>query len=369
MWRRVVVLSRTTSVISVPPPQHTMWPTLCCTIRAAATREGGSSNDHRRLDALRVWNLPAPPSTTTTAAPGVTSKALQFVMGSKKGSAASSTASSTRRPSQPRGLESDGQLSGGGAISSSDVNASVAAIPPTDIQWSTCERMDFFIMYDVPSTWSLREQVRENHVNIQCFPDRSNLKFADAAAVDSDQPWLHGITISCYAYNKSVEDASPDRLLDLFLRRFGQTCEEGSLNVLQRSRTINAAGDKESSDSSEEGKSSIDAAPSPTNWVDVISSRVPGAVCTIAFEPKQMMSSMIGSKQTGGTSTASSNVSSNTTTRAKGMCRAFYSTNKRFHYIAMAAVPEAQFDASERLIAHTLLHVMESKATKGTHRF
>jgi hypothetical protein len=220
-----------------------------------------------------------------------------------------------------------------------------------------CERMDFRVQYAVPSTWVVREMARENHVAIQCFPPPPPSSSSSLAGGGG----VHGISLNCFAYHKKVADASPDRLMDTFLKRFAPTCEGGTLHVVRRSSpaTTTTSNPAEAAAGNHAGKGEGSA---KGNWVDCISSQIGGAVCEITFVPRA--GPIGGSAETvGGEATTTAQ----DCRKAHGLCRAFFNSNKRLHYIMLVVVPDEEYHASERLAAHALLHLAETSATAGSN--
>lgn len=60
---------------------------------------------------------------------------------------------------------------------------------------------------------------------------------------------------------------------------------------------------------------------------------------------------------------------SETRVRARALSRAFYATNRRFHYIVTMAVPEVEFAHSLDLVTHTVMGVTECRAEVAAKNF
>lgn len=254
-----------------------------------------------------------------------------------------------------------------------------------DISWDICERLDHAFTYYCPRGWVLDEKVRENFLSIELSPARpsppagedgtaslsassssgsssppsAGRTASEEAVRQQQQAPIHGLTITSYAYFKKVQDPDCDKLLDAFLRRFNQ-CMDNSLEVLNRSTprkrpAVDAQGRPVALTPEEAAKAApsgeavpIDAA-HRSKLCDLIATRIGGAACEILFTPvlNGDMTSLEASRSETGI------------TRARGLCRAFFHTNRQHHYVVVMAVPEDEFEASWDLVAHAVLGVRE----------
>nr|CCC89378.1 conserved hypothetical protein [Trypanosoma congolense IL3000] len=190
------------------------------------------------------------------------------------------------------------------------------------VSWVLRERMDYYVQYSVPSNWVVVERVSDNSIAVQCRPP-----VAEGAV---EGPTVHGLSLNCFAYKQKVKDPDCAKLLSLFLRRFN-TSVLGSLVVLST-----ASGHREGD---------VNAAETPERTIsDVLASRLNCAVAEITFTP-----------DAGGP-------------LAHGLCRAFYSSNHRFHYVVVVAVPHDEFGVSGDLLTHALLEVAEGRAEVAPKR-
>jgi hypothetical protein len=344
---------------------------------------GSASPSSSKEAVLSVWNRTG--SSTQRDEPDTKpapSKALQFVLGNAK-----RAVTSVRKP-----MESTTNTLG----KVQTEPAPMTACSPNDVAWVMCERMDFHLHYAIPSGWLVREIARENHIAIQCFPPppaasqggTPTAATASAAATTAPRTgasflgsWgaskpeepkpapppplahstapLHGISMNCFAYHRKVDNPSSDQLMETFLKRFATTCEGGVVNVVRSSakqpQAQPAASPATTHD--EDGAS--------LNWTETISSQIGGSVCEITFEPRRPPTSSSSADEVSSPPSPATAPSSqaNPSNMARGLCRAFYNNNRRFHYIMLAVVPDAEFATSERLLAHTLMHFGATKTT------
>ncbi|KEG13582.1 hypothetical protein DQ04_00921160 [Trypanosoma grayi] len=190
-----------------------------------------------------------------------------------------------------------------------------------DVSWDLCERLDFYVQYSVPSNWLVTERVSENSVAIQCRPPMTG--------GDGEQPTVHGFSLNCFAYKQKLKETDSEKLLNLFLQRFNASVSN-SMEVL--SQSAGRGGSDRGSDASE------------TNTSERLASRLGCAVAEITFTPAS------GEPV------------------AHGLCRAFYNSNHRFHYVVVVAVPEDEFEVSKDLLTHALLAVVESRVEAAAKR-
>eukprot|EP00744_Colponema_vietnamica_P022070 GILI01031655.1.p1 GENE.GILI01031655.1~~GILI01031655.1.p1 ORF type:complete len:249 (+),score=4.31 GILI01031655.1:69-815(+) len=192
------------------------------------------------------------------------------------------------------------------------------------VPWICHERLDFYFSYWSPASWSVQEVVRENFVSIQLSPPKEV-----AASV-------HGISITAFAYHRKVENPYSPELLKSFTKRFiaqvdpnGKVVEQGATSKLaQELAGEQLAGVGNSSAADDQQLRSI-------------TEKVGGSVCQLVFSPRSPNA---------------------TRTPAKGLCRAFYHPNRRFHYVVLAAVPESEFDLVTPLLTHAVSSASELAA-------
>ncbi|CBH09014.1 hypothetical protein, conserved [Trypanosoma brucei gambiense DAL972] len=193
-----------------------------------------------------------------------------------------------------------------------------------DVNWDSRERMDYYVHYSVPSTWTVVEHVSDNSVAIQSKPPVGDSPGAEG-------PTVHGFSLNCFAYKQKVKEPDCEKLLSLFLRRFDASVSN-SLAVLSKA--------------SGRGNGAICGTAKPEQDIsEVLANRLECAVAEVTFTPA------VGEPL------------------AHGLCRAFYNSNRRFHYVVVVAVPEDEFTLSKDLLTHALLAVVESRveaAPKGT---
>ncbi|RNF12809.1 uncharacterized protein Tco025E_06440 [Trypanosoma conorhini] len=209
---------------------------------------------------------------------------------------------------------------GGGSGAWGKPRAGVASTI-ADVSWDLCERLDFYVQYSVPSNWWVTERVGENSLAIQCRPP--------PAGRGAGQPTVHGFSLNCFAYRRKVQEPDSAKLLSLFLQRFNASVSN-SVEVVSRSAGRAAA---------------AAAADASTRSVsESLASRLDCAVAEITFTP------VAGEPL------------------AHGLCRAFYNSNHKFHYVVVVAVPEDEFAVSLDLLTHALLAVVEGRVEAAAKR-
>ncbi|EPY24702.1 hypothetical protein STCU_03553 [Strigomonas culicis] len=203
---------------------------------------------------------------------------------------------------------------------------------PADVKWDICERMDFLIQYCVPSNWLMAEHVRENGVAIQAVPPPTG---------EGDlKPSVHGISINCFAYMKQVKEPNCGKLLHTFLRRFNASVNN-SLEIISEAavKTTNtvlrAPAELEDNHDKETGEGSICA---------LLAQQLKCAVAEFSFTPAPGQP------------------------LARGLCRAFYNSNKRFHYVVVVAVPAEEYEVAQDLVIHALVAVVEGRVEAAAKR-
>lgn len=220
----------------------------------------------------------------------------------------------------------------GGVSSRAASEASTIA----DVKWDVCERMDYYVQYCLPSTWSLSEAVRENSVSIQCSPPLEPPTAAGAGGGKAaSRPSVHGISVNCFAYKQRVAQPDSGKLLNIFLKRFNASVGN-SLQIVSEYAATKPGLDK--------SPSSIDAEMGHSNISEMLATRLNSAVAEITFTP--------GAGQP----------------LAHGICRAFFNSNCRFHYVVVVAVPDDEFLDSQDLIINTLMSVVESRVESAAKR-
>ncbi|KAG5480078.1 hypothetical protein LSCM1_06503 [Leishmania martiniquensis] len=224
-----------------------------------------------------------------------------------------------------------------------------AAIGSTvgDVLWDLCERMDYYVQYNIPSSWRVTELLRDNSIAIQCSPP------PPIEATEGSGAAVHGISLNCFAYKQRVKQADSVRLLHVFLKRFNASVNN-SLEVLS------------------EGHPPL---PSPAEMRRAVNGTSGGA----------LHAGMAASTQAGGAGAEegtcemlakqlNSAVAEVTFTPgpgqplAHGLCRAFYNSNGRFHYVIIVAVPEEEYANSLDLMIHALVSVVESRVEAAARR-
>ena len=193
------------------------------------------------------------------------------------------------------------------------------------VPWVCNERLDFYFSFWSPASWTIQEVVRENFISIQLSPPQ------EAGAS------VHGISITAFAYHRKVENPYSPELLKSFTRRFISQVDPSGKIIDELSTTSKLAQDL----SSGESKAGIN------RQLKEIVEKAGGAVCQLSFSPR---------------------TAAGTRTAAKGLCRAFYHPNRRFHYVVLAAVPENEYDLVTPLLSHAVCSASELAAgsDKGT---
>ncbi|ORC88908.1 uncharacterized protein TM35_000141190 [Trypanosoma theileri] len=209
------------------------------------------------------------------------------------------------------------------SVTSRSWKASRSSVASTiaDVSWDLCERLDFYVQYSVPSNWLVTERVNENSIAVQCRPPWTGK--------GEERPTVHGFSLNCFAYKQKVKNPDSEKLLNLFLQRFNASVSN-SLEVVSQS-----SGSKDKTRHNDSSDKSIS---------ESLASRLDCAVAEITFTP------VVGEPL------------------AHGLCRAFYNSNHRFHYVVVVAVPEDEFEVSKDLLTHALLAVVESRVEAAAKR-
>ncbi|EKF28942.1 hypothetical protein MOQ_007289 [Trypanosoma cruzi marinkellei] len=219
-----------------------------------------------------------------------------------------------------KGMKFASAITGNGGGAWGKPRASVASTI-ADVSWDLCERLDFYVQYSVPSNWFVAERVGENSIAIQCRPPLTGC--------GAEQPTVHGFSLNCFAYKQKVKEPNSEKLLHLFLQRFNASVSN-SLEVV--SESSGCSGVAAGADSSARSIS------------ESLATRLNCAVAEITFTPAA------GEPL------------------AHGLCRAFYNSNHKFHYVAVVAVPEDEFEVSKDLLTHALLAVVEGRVEAAAKR-
>ncbi|KAG5506528.1 hypothetical protein JKF63_06031 [Porcisia hertigi] len=214
-----------------------------------------------------------------------------------------------------------------------------------DVLWDLCERMDYYVQYNVPSTWRVTELLRDNSIAIQCSPP------APPEATEKSRGAVHGISLNCFAYKQRVKHADCVRLLHIFLKRFNASVNN-SLESLSEGHPPPPAKVGLPADHDSDGVVGAAAAASAQvrdggndeGMCHTLAKELNSAIAEITFTP--------GPGQP----------------LAHGLCRAFYNSNGRFHYIVVVAVPEEEYSNSLDLMIHALASVVESRVEAAAKR-
>ncbi|KAK7197212.1 hypothetical protein NESM_000666900 [Novymonas esmeraldas] len=262
------------------------------------------------------------------------------------------SAAATAADAAPQSLVGRGMRFASGLlrdVSSSTRSASTTAAPDStvgDVPWDLCERMDYFVQYNVPSSWHVSEMLRDNSIAIQCSPP------PPASSESSGLP-VHGISLNCFAYKQRVKQADSARLLRVFLARFNASVGN-SLEVLcegdpppppASEATLPTAEHRGAGDGG--GAAAVYSSMRDGGGAEMcraLATQLRCAVAEITFTPGPGLP------------------------LAHGLCRAFYNTNGRFHYVVVVAVPEGEYVASLDLVLHALTSVVESRVEAAARR-
>lgn len=215
-----------------------------------------------------------------------------------------------------------------------------------DVLWDLCERMDYYVQYNIPSSWQVTELLRDNSIAIQCSPP------PPTEAAEGSGAAVHGISLNCFAYKQRVKQADSVRLLHVFLKRFNASVNN-SLELLSEgypplppaevrapaNGSSGGAGDARTVTSAYSHDTGDDEGTCQT-----LAKQLNSAVAEVTFTP--------GPGQP----------------LAHGLCRAFYNSNGRFHYVIVVAVPEEEYANSLDLMIHALASVVESRVEAAAKR-
>ncbi|CBZ26734.1 conserved hypothetical protein [Leishmania mexicana MHOM/GT/2001/U1103] len=228
---------------------------------------------------------------------------------------------------------------------SSSTNATIDSTVG-DVLWDLCERMDYYVQYNIPSSWQVTELLRDNSIAIQCSPP------PPTEAVEGSGAAVHGISLNCFAYKQRVKQADSVRLLHVFLKRFNASVNN-SLELLSEGHpppppaevrvpangSSSSAGDARTVTSAHSRDTEDDE-----GMCQTLAKQLNSAVAEVTFTsgPGQPL--------------------------AHGLCRAFYNSNGRFHYVIVVAVPEEEYANSLDLMIHALASVVESRVEAAAKR-
>ncbi|GET88223.1 hypothetical protein, conserved [Leishmania tarentolae] len=214
-----------------------------------------------------------------------------------------------------------------------------------DVLWDLCERMDYYVQYSIPSSWQMTELLRDNSIAIQCSPPPPR------EAAEGSELAVHGISLNCFAYKQRVTQADSVRLLHVFLKRFNASVNN-SLELLSEGHPppptevrVPANGSSSGSVNTRAGTSAhLHGTGDDKGTCTTLAKQLNSAVAEVTFTP--------GPGQP----------------LAHGLCRAFYNSNGRFHYVIVVAVPEGEYANSIDLIIHALASVVESRVEAAARR-
>ena len=247
------------------------------------------------------------------------------------------------------------------------------------IRWAVHEKMDFFLEFQAPAPWDVNIRVRENFAAIQCVPpgvaaprvqpspqprgaaaagqrgsaiireaglrgeilggsaedgndnrDASSPSqpVAEATPTASSRPSVHGLSITSFAYPRKVANTDADVLLRNFLGQFRRSVQ-GPVAVVGAT-------------------SSPDLVP--------VDCATPGAVRERSVELLQQAAHNFGGALCELTFTPPM-----TGVDARAYCRAFFHPNRRFHYVAVFAVPDDEW----AVVADTVLDAVAHASPCG----
>lgn len=281
----------------------------------------GGGGPKSRSEVLARWNAKAAPVESTSPSYDAAATASPSPLSSSLSSSSSGTATG-------KGMRFASGIRIGRSTASTRVSQEDSTV--ADVRWDVCERMDYHVQYAVPATWSMAEAVRENSVSIQCGPPPTRMEGAGAPAEPVLCPAVHGISINCFAYKQRVAHPDNAKLLHIFLKRFNASVGN-SLQIVSE-YVGQAPGLRRDPSLHGTGGEMADA-----NISETLATRLMSAVAELTFTP--------GAGQP----------------LVHGLCRAFFSSNARFHYVVVVAVPEDEYAASQDLIVHALMSVVESR--------
>ncbi|KAG5502698.1 hypothetical protein JIQ42_05767 [Leishmania sp. Namibia] len=216
-----------------------------------------------------------------------------------------------------------------------------------DVLWDLCERMDYYVQYNIPSSWRVTELLRDNGIAIQCSPPPP-IETAEGSGAA-----VHGISLNCFAYKQRVKEADSVRLLHVFLKRFNASVNN-SLELLSEGHPPRSSRAELKGPANGTSRGALDAGMAASTQAgnagngegtcETLAKQLNSAVAEVTFTP--------GPGQP----------------LAHGLCRAFYNSNGRFHYVIVVAVPEEEYVNSVDLMIHALASVVESRVEAAAKR-
>ncbi|CAJ1024384.1 hypothetical protein Q4I32_003582 [Leishmania shawi] len=215
-----------------------------------------------------------------------------------------------------------------------------------DVLWDLCERMDYYVQYNIPSSWRVTELLRDNSIAIQCSPPLS-MEASGGSGVA-----VHGISLNCFAYKQRVKQADSVRLLHIFLKRFNasvnnslELLSEGYPPPLPTEMRVPFKGNSDSAvNTSTPTSTQARDAGNKEGMCQMLAKQLNSAVAEVTFTPAPGQP------------------------LAHSLCRAFYNSNGRFHYVIVVAVPEEEYANSVDLMIHALASVVESRVEAAAKR-
>ena len=225
------------------------------------------------------------------------------------------------------------------------------------VYWVPHERMDHFLAWMCPLGWTMDHRVAENCVQIHCSPPwppslasrkgsgptppprdavagGSGAHDATSVRPSSSPPVVvsvHGLVISSFAYRDKIKVTDEIALLRTFIAQFSRSVGNSVTVVatswsdpsLSMANGVNPAGQER------------------CRRVCEIAGGA-SAVCEVTFKPPRCA------------------------VTAKGLCRAFYHSNKRFHSVVTFAVPEDEYAAVSDLVVFGVGRVTEHRDANST---
>jgi hypothetical protein len=226
------------------------------------------------------------------------------------------------------------------------VSSAAAAATTTaygGVEWTLHERMDFYLEWQAPKGWVVAPRVAENFIMVQCAPPPQAPAAASPSPPQAATPPLaedaarsppsaspshskrasvHGFSITSFAYHQKVAKTDDVALLKSFLAQFSKSVGH-SVNIVASSYTKDSVAN------------TVNAA-AHARCAEVVRVSGVGAVCEITFKPPRCP------------------------VNTRGLCRAFFHSSKRFHYVVTFAVPDEEFDSVADLIVFGTSRVTES---------
>ena len=207
------------------------------------------------------------------------------------------------------------------------------------LEWDVHEKMDFHMEWRVPAGWDVNHRVAENFVAIHCTPPKPE----GAAGASPAQPaaTVHGMSLSAFAYPTKVKAADDNQLLTTFLAQFGRSVGNSVQTIGSTARHQAASSviidptRASEGDAKAAGGEDSDALRNSDGKCREVSRQVGGAVCEVTFQPPRCP------------------------VRARAYCRAFFHRTRRFHCVALFAVPEDEWSAMHDSVLHAVVSATE----------